>query len=117
MDVVGRMKNQQAELLRARSERASASLHAARTWFAHRQRDHPYSAAARGIFDHCRRKAAYCCAEVQCGHTHEVIAQMIGTSRETGTRLLHQRRHQKVASIKGEILTINNHSALSALAV
>jgi CRP/FNR family cyclic AMP-dependent transcriptional regulator len=55
--------------------------------------------------------------QIDCPHTHEVIAQMIGTSRETVTRLLHQLRHQKVATIKDEILTITNYSALSALAV
>jgi CRP/FNR family transcriptional regulator len=55
--------------------------------------------------------------EIECNHTHEVMAQMIGTSRETVTRLLHQLRHQKIAAIKDEILTISNYSALSALAV
>jgi len=54
---------------------------------------------------------------LDCSHTHEVMAQMIGTSRETVTRLLHQLRHQKIAVIKDEILTINNYEALSALAV
>lgn len=54
--------------------------------------------------------------QMECGHTHEVIAQMIGTSRETVTRLLHQLRHQKVAWIKDEILTITNFSALRRLA-
>jgi len=55
--------------------------------------------------------------QFDCEHTHEVMAQMIGTSRETVTRLLHQLRHQKVATIKDEVLTINNYPALSALAV
>jgi CRP/FNR family transcriptional regulator len=54
---------------------------------------------------------------IDCHHTHEVIAQMIGTSRETVTRLLHQLRHQKVAVIKDEVLTINNVRALQGLAV
>ncbi len=54
---------------------------------------------------------------IDCQHTHEVIAQMIGTSRETVTRLLHQLRHQKIAVIKDEILTINNVRALQGLAV
>lgn len=54
--------------------------------------------------------------QIDCAHTHEAIAQMIGTSRETVTRLLHQLRHQKIATIKDEILSINNLSALSALA-
>jgi CRP/FNR family transcriptional regulator len=55
--------------------------------------------------------------QMKCAHTHEVIAQMIGTSRETVTRLLHQLRHQKVAVIKDEVLTVNNFSALRSLAV
>src|SRR5262249_46842015 len=54
--------------------------------------------------------------QMECGHTHEVMAQMIGSSRETVTRLLHQLRHQKVATIKDEILTISNFSALRLLA-
>jgi CRP-like cAMP-binding protein len=54
---------------------------------------------------------------IDCHHTHEVIAQMIGTSRETVTRLLHQLRHQKIAFIKDEVLTINNVRALQGLAV
>ena len=55
--------------------------------------------------------------QIDCTHTHEVMAQMIGTSRETVTRLLHQLRHQKILVIKDETLTINNYPALSALAV
>jgi CRP/FNR family transcriptional regulator, cyclic AMP receptor protein len=55
--------------------------------------------------------------QIDCEHTHEVMAQMIGTSRETVTRLLHQLRHQKVATIKDEILTISNFPALQALSV
>lgn len=54
---------------------------------------------------------------IDCHHTHEVIAQMIGTSRETVTRLLHQLRHQKVAVIKDEVLTVHNFKALQGLAV
>lgn len=54
---------------------------------------------------------------IDCHHTHEVIAQMIGTSRETVTRLLHQLRHQKVAVIKDEVLTVYNFKALQGLAV
>ena len=55
--------------------------------------------------------------QIDCPHTHEVIAQMIGTSRETVTRLLHQLRHQKIAIIRDEILNVTNVSALQALAV
>lgn len=54
--------------------------------------------------------------QIDCPHTHEVMAQMIGTSRETVTRLLHQLRHQKTVTIKDEILTVHNYRALCALA-
>jgi CRP/FNR family transcriptional regulator len=55
--------------------------------------------------------------QMKCAHTHEVMAQMIGTSRETVTRLLHQLRHQQVAVIKDEMITIHNFAALRSLAV
>lgn len=54
--------------------------------------------------------------EIECSLTHEVIAQLIGTSRETVTRLLHDFRVRKVATLKGESLTIHNLKALDALA-
>lgn len=54
-------------------------------------------------------------ATIPCPHTHEEIAQMIGTSRETVTRLLHDLRDQKILSLKNEVLTIHNLSALRAL--
>jgi CRP/FNR family transcriptional regulator len=53
--------------------------------------------------------------EIECCLTHEVIAQLIGTSRETVTRLLHDFRVRKVATLKGDSLTIHNLRALDAL--
>lgn len=47
--------------------------------------------------------------------THEEISQMIGTSRETVTRLLGELKDQKVLSIKGSTLLIHDKSALEAL--
>jgi CRP/FNR family transcriptional regulator, cyclic AMP receptor protein len=53
---------------------------------------------------------------VPCPHTHEEMAQMIGTSRETVTRLLHDMRDQGTLLLKNDVLTINNVNALRALA-
>lgn len=50
-----------------------------------------------------------------CPLTHEEMAQMIGTSRETVTRLLHDLRDNGVATVKNEILTINKMETLRTL--
>jgi CRP/FNR family cyclic AMP-dependent transcriptional regulator len=50
-----------------------------------------------------------------CPLTHEEMAQMIGTSRETVTRLLHDLRDHGVATVKNEILTVNKMETLQAL--
>ena len=47
--------------------------------------------------------------------THEDISQLIGTSRETVTRLLKEFREKNILSIKGSSLTIHNQAALEAL--
>ncbi|HXE91534.1 MAG TPA: Crp/Fnr family transcriptional regulator [Terriglobales bacterium] len=47
--------------------------------------------------------------------THEEIAQMIGTSRETVTRLLTELRKKQLIGWKGSILEIRNKHALQAL--
>jgi CRP/FNR family transcriptional regulator len=52
---------------------------------------------------------------VQLLMTHEDISQLIGTSRETVTRLLKEFREKKIISIKGSSLTIHNNEALEAL--
>jgi CRP-like cAMP-binding protein len=49
--------------------------------------------------------------------THEDISQLIGTSRETVTRLLKEFRLKKIASIKGSSLTVHDKAALEALVV
>ena len=46
--------------------------------------------------------------------TQEELAQMIGTSRETVTRLLAELKRQKIVEIKGSTLVILNKSALMA---
>lgn len=46
---------------------------------------------------------------------HEDIPQLIGTSRETVTRLLKDFREKKMISIKGSSLTVCDRAALEAL--
>lgn len=47
--------------------------------------------------------------------THQEIAQMIGTSRETVTRLLGDFKQKNLISVKGSTLIIQNRPALEAL--
>jgi CRP/FNR family transcriptional regulator len=49
--------------------------------------------------------------------THEEIASMTGTSRETVSRVLQQLRREKVIAIKGVCLTVLRPKALEQLAV
>jgi len=49
--------------------------------------------------------------------THEQIAQMINTSRETVTRLLADLKQQQIWQAKGSALLIRNKAALKALAI
>ena len=48
--------------------------------------------------------------------THEEIAQMIGSSRETVTRLLSEMRRKELIRMEGSILVIPNRVALQAIA-
>jgi CRP/FNR family transcriptional regulator len=48
--------------------------------------------------------------------THEEIAQMIGTSRETVTRLFAELKKRQIIQAKGSTLVIRNKAALRALA-
>ena len=48
--------------------------------------------------------------------THEEMAQMIGSSRETVTRMLARFRAKKYIEIRGSTLVINNRAALQSLA-
>jgi CRP/FNR family cyclic AMP-dependent transcriptional regulator len=47
--------------------------------------------------------------------THEDVAQLIGTSRETVTRLFKDFREQKLISMKGATLTVHDIPALRAM--
>jgi len=48
--------------------------------------------------------------------THEEIAQMIGTSRETVTRLFAEMKKQQIVQTKGSTLVIRNTAALREIA-
>jgi CRP/FNR family transcriptional regulator len=48
--------------------------------------------------------------------THEEIAQMIGTSRETVTRLFSELKKRQIVHSKGSTLVIRNKAALAAIA-
>ena len=52
---------------------------------------------------------------VRLAMTHEEISQLVGTSRETITRLLSEFRRNDLAELKGSMLIIHNHSALKNL--
>jgi len=47
--------------------------------------------------------------------THEEIAQMIGTSRETVTRLFADFKKRQLIQLKGSTLVIRNRPALESL--
>jgi CRP/FNR family transcriptional regulator, cyclic AMP receptor protein len=49
---------------------------------------------------------------VRLAMTHEEISQLVGTSRETITRLLSEFRKNDMAELKGSTLIIRNHTAL-----
>jgi CRP/FNR family transcriptional regulator, cyclic AMP receptor protein len=49
--------------------------------------------------------------------THEEIAQMIGTSRETVTRLFADLKRRQIVQTKGSTLLIRNKAALKAMAI
>jgi CRP/FNR family transcriptional regulator len=48
--------------------------------------------------------------------THEEIAQMIGTSRETVTRLFADLKKRQIIQAKGSTLMVHNKAALKAMA-
>ena len=53
---------------------------------------------------------------VQAAATHEEMAQMIGASRETVTRLLSDLKKKELIRLEGSILVIRNRTALEAIA-
>lgn len=65
--------------------------------------DHEREAGAREI-------------RIRSSMTHEEIAQMIGSSRETVTRLLSELKKRELIRLEGSTLVIRNRPALEALA-
>lgn len=55
-------------------------------------------------------------ARLKMALTHEEIAQMIGTSRETVTRLFAELKKRQIIQLKGSTLLIRNKGALRSLA-
>ena len=49
--------------------------------------------------------------------THEELAQLIGSSRETVTRILSDFKRKGVVELSGATLTIRNQAALEAMCV
>jgi CRP/FNR family transcriptional regulator, cyclic AMP receptor protein len=52
---------------------------------------------------------------VRLAMTHEEISQLVGTSRETMTRLLSEFRRNDLAELKGSMLIIHNRPALKSM--
>lgn len=65
-----------------------------------------------GFFDNVESPGG---VQTKCRLTHEEMAQIIGTSRETVTRLLRELRETAVATLKGDTLRVNNLDELRAL--
>jgi CRP/FNR family transcriptional regulator, cyclic AMP receptor protein len=53
---------------------------------------------------------------IRASMTHEEMAQMIGASRETVTRLLSELKKKELIRLEGSTLVIRNRTALEALA-
>ena len=60
-------------------------------------------------------EAAHGTVRVRLAMTHEEISQLIGTSRETITRLLSEFRRHDLAELKGSTLIIRNRPALQQM--
>jgi CRP/FNR family transcriptional regulator len=122
LDFVGR-----EDMLRFLSEHADASLHASQ----HLARDcsDAYGVVrAIGLSHSVSERFARFLLEtsadgevsdgtvrVRLAMTHEEISQLIGTSRETITRLLSEFRRSSMAELKGSMLIIHNRPALKHL--
>lgn len=53
---------------------------------------------------------------IKSGFTHEQMAEMIGTSRETVTRVLSEFKRDQILQVDGSTLVVRNLSALESLA-
>ena len=54
---------------------------------------------------------------IQTPVTHEEMAQRIGASRETVTRLISELRKKQLIRLEGSTMVITNRTALEAMAV
>jgi len=54
-------------------------------------------------------------AQVRLTLTHEEIAEMIGTTRETVSRLFSEFKKKQLLQLKGSTLTIRNRTALEKM--
>ena len=54
-------------------------------------------------------------AQVRLALTHEEIAEMIGTTRETVSRLFSEFKKKELVQVKGAILTIRNKPELEKI--
>ena len=72
--------------------------------------------AAAGV-EHRNGEATKTEPRLKLALTHEEIAQMIGTSRETVTRLFADLKKRQIVQAKGSTLLIRNKAALKAMAV
>src|SRR5947209_7506826 len=63
------------------------------------------------------REEANCEMRIQAPATHEEMAQRIGASRETVTRLLSELKKKDLIKLEGSTLVITNRSGLEALTV
>jgi CRP/FNR family transcriptional regulator len=115
------------DMLRFLSEHADASLHATQ----HLARDcsDAYGVArtiglSHSVSERFARFLLETAAAGEVSHgkvrvrlamTHEEISQLVGTSRETITRLLSEFRRNQTAELKGSMLIIHNRPALQHL--
>ncbi len=115
------------DMLRFLKEHADASLHATQ----HLARDcsDAYGVVrtiglSHSVSERFARFLLETAADAQVNHgkvrvrlamTHEEISQLVGTSRETITRLLSEFRRSEMAELKGSMLIIHNHPALKHL--
>jgi CRP/FNR family transcriptional regulator, cyclic AMP receptor protein len=74
---------------------------------------------ARLLLEWCRREGVPCDQGLRLNLTltHEEVASMLGTSRETVTRLLADFRKKQIIHLKGATLVIKDRAALEALVV
>jgi CRP/FNR family transcriptional regulator, cyclic AMP receptor protein len=59
---------------------------------------------------------SHAAVHLKISYTHEEIAEMIGTSRETVSRLLKDFRERKIISLKGSDLVIHDRHKLESIA-